>query len=359
MTSESYERLAAALDTLPSGGYPRTPSGAGISLLKKSFTEEEVELAGHMSRKWEKTSELAERVGWPEARVAEVLPGCLAKGLVLKRVIDDQEQYRLAPFLGVWYERLMLDQMRNDVEFAELFEQYMKEAGGRILSPRPGGSRVVPVRGALKPKLLQPYDDIDAHLARHERFSVIDCICQIERSLVGHTCSRTLRRCGFTGLPPETPLSDNVLDREQAMNLFTELEDQGVVHTGFYGSIKGTRIPQFVGSCNCCGDCCALLRGINDWGAEEGPQRSNYRAVLTAERCLACGDCVERCQVHAIGQDEEGIAEISRDRCIGCGLCVVKCPGDAIELVPVSAEEWFDAPSGFADWEERRLRSEQ
>ena len=357
MSSESYDRLAAALDALPSGGYPRTASRTEIRLLKKAFTEEEVELAGHMSRKYEKISELSARVGWPSVKVNEVVPGCLSKGLVLKRTVDNQEHYRLAPFLGTWYERLMFEQMRDDVEFAELFEQYMKEAGGRILSPRPGGSRVVPIRGSLKPELLRPYDDIDAHFARHERFRVIDCICQIERGLVAQTCSRPLKRCGFTGMPPETPLSEDVLSREQAIELFTQLEDEGVVHTGFYGSIRGTRIPQFVGCCNCCGDCCALLRGPNEWGAEEGPQRSNYRAVLTTERCLACGDCVERCQVHAIGQNEEGIAEISRERCIGCGLCVVKCSGDAIELAPVSAEEWFDAPYGFEDWEERRLRN--
>ena len=357
MSSGNYDRLAVALDELPSGGYPRTSSGAGIRLLKKAFTEEEAELAGQMSRKHEKIGELAAKVDWSSVKVKEVMPGCLSKGLVVKRIVDNQEYYRLAPFLGIWYERLMLDQMRNDVEFAELFEQYMKEAGGRILSPRPGGSRVVPVRGSLKPELLEPYDDIDTHFARYERFRVIDCICQIEHGLVGDTCSRPLKRCGFTGLPPETPLSEDVLDREHAMELFTQLEDEGVVHTGFYGSAKGTRIPQFVGCCNCCGDCCALLRGINEWGAEEGPQRSNYRAVLKSELCLACGDCVERCQVHAITQDEEGVADIDRDRCIGCGLCVVKCSGDAIELVPVSAEEWFDSPIGFEDWEERRLRN--
>lgn len=30
---------------------------------------------------------------------------------------------------------------------------------------------------------------------------------------------------------------------------------------------------------------------------------------------------------------------------------------DAIELVPVSAEEWFDVPSSFEEWEEIRLRN--
>jgi Na+-translocating ferredoxin:NAD+ oxidoreductase RNF subunit RnfB len=121
--------------------------------------------------------------------------------------------------------------------------------------------------------------------------------------------------------------------------------------------MSGADTPQFVGCCNCCGDCCGILRAVNDLGLAEGPQRSNYRAVLQEENCVGCGDCVERCQVHAITQDPNGIAIIGRERCIGCGLCVTRCPSDAIELVPVSPEEWFDVPASFEEWEERRLKT--
>ncbi len=277
--------------------------------------------------------------------------------MVRARVTQGVTEYRLGPFAVGWYEAMMEGSMRKDVEFATLFEQYMREGGGeRIMAPRPGLLGVVPVRGSLKPELLQPYDDIDAHFARHERFGVIDCVCRIERNLLGSKCAMPVKRCGFVGLPPQAPLSEHVLDRQQALTLFTELEDEGHVHTGFYGFVSTAESPQFVGCCNCCGDCCGILRAVNDFNVAEGPQRSNYRAALTAENCIACGVCVERCQMHAIVQDTNGIAIVNRDRCIGCGLCVIKCPGDAIELMPVSREEWFDVPVSFEDWEERRLR---
>ena len=48
-------------------------------------------------------------------------------------------------------------------------------------------------------------------------------------------------------------------------------------------------------------------------------------------------------------------SKVDRAKCIGCGVCVIGCPTDAIELVPVSAEEWFHIPSSMAEWEERRL----
>ncbi len=355
MGNESYERLAEALEKLP-GGFPKTPSRVELLLLKKAFTVEEAELAGHMSRKYEKVSELATRVNMPEESARELLRGLLPRELVRRRIVDKQAQYRLGPFVVGWYEALMEGPQRDDIEFALLFEQYMKEGGGeRIMSPRPGVLGVVPVRGSLKPELLQPYDDIDAHFARHERFGVSDCVCRLERNLLGSQCSKPVKRCGFVGLPPHTPLSEHVLDREQALKLFAQLEDEGHVHTGFYGFIMGAETPQFVGCCNCCGDCCGILRGINEWGSAEGPQRSNYRAVLKTESCIACGDCVERCQVHAITLNEEGIAKINRDKCIGCGLCVVKCSGDAIELIPVSPKEWFEVPTSFEEWEERRI----
>jgi electron transport complex protein RnfB len=355
MQHDSYAKLADALEALPSG-FPRMPSGVETSLLRKVFTEEEAGLAGGMSRRYEKATAIAERAGVPEGRARELLQGLLPRALVRLRKSEQGEEYRLGPFIVGWYEAAVMGPMRNDMEFANLFRQYMAEGGGdRILSPRPGVMGVVPARGSLKPELLQPYDDIDAHFARHERFGVFDCVCRLEHKLFGSTCSKPVKRCGFVGLPPQTPLSEYVLDREQAMTLFAQLEDEGHVHTGFYGFIMGADTPQFVGCCNCCGDCCGILSGVNTGNLAEGPQRSNYRAVLNRDECQACGTCVERCQVNAIVQDSEGMAAISRERCIGCGLCVTTCQGDAIELEPVSKEEWFEVPASFEEWEERRL----
>ena len=355
MGADSYARLADALEALP-GGFPRTPSGVELRLIRKAFTEEEVELAGQMTRTYESVEALVDRTGLPETRIRALLQGLLPRALVRSRVIDGEERFRLGPFVVGWYEAAMLGPMRNDLEFAELFEQYMREGGGeRIMSPRPGVMGVVPVRGSVRKELLQPYDDIDAHFQRHERFAVLDCVCRLERNLLGGTCSKPVTRCGFIGVPPQTPLSDHILDRGQAEKLFSQLEEEGHVHTGFYGFIMGAERPQFVGSCNCCSDCCGILQAMNELGIAEGPQRSNYRAVHDEGTCTACGTCTTRCQVHAIVEGENGTPHVVREKCIGCGLCVTTCPSGAVQLEPVSQEEWFDVPSSFEEWEERRL----
>ena len=146
-TSEDiYERLVDALDALPHG-FPRTPSGVELKLIKMAFTPEEVSLAGQLTRFPETAAEIANRVGLDETQVTAMLesliprrlvrldsPGMAAPGLAPK--VEGVTKYRLGPFLVGWYEANM---RLLDKEFAELFEQYVIEGGGErdlVAAPR-------------------------------------------------------------------------------------------------------------------------------------------------------------------------------------------------------------------------------
>ena len=368
-SEDIYERLADALEATPHG-FPRTPSGVELKLIEMAFTPEEVSLAGQLSRTPETAAEIANRVGLDVADVRELLEALVprrlvrleAPGAALQGVVsvsaEGEKRYRLGPFLVGWYEANMRLLGR---EFAELFEQYVTEGGGeRILSPRPGSLGVVPVRGSLTPeqmKVMEPHLDIDAHFARHERFLVIPCVCKREQELLGKCdCRMPMKRCAFVGLPPQTPLSDTVLGREEADKLLRKLEEMGHVHLAIYGFTMGAKTPQFVGTCNCCNCCCGIIHVGNRLNLKEAAQRSNYRAVIDPEACIACGLCIKRCPVYAIDEDEDSKAKVERAKCIGCGVCVIKCPVEAIELEPVSEEEWFHVPSSMEEWEEMRIK---
>ncbi len=381
-----YERLASALEALPHG-FCRTESGVEIQLMKKAFTPEEVWLAGQLTRFPETAAEIAKRVGRDVAEVTALLdrliplglvslPGSTAGGGVLKEEMKGEKKYRLRPFMVGWYEAGM---RRLDKEFAELFEQFIIEGGGeRVFAPRPGLLGVVPVRGSLKPEYVkrEPHIDIDAHFQRHERFLVIPCVCKREREILGdYSCKLPMKRCGFVGLPPQTPLGETVMGREDASELLAKLEKQGHCHLAFYGFTMFADAPQFMGTCNCCSCCCGILHGPKLAGLDmstKGPQKSNYRAVIDEEKCTACGACIRRCPVDAISEGPKrlplacpcgvlpemrpGKSVVDRDKCIGCGVCVIGCPEDAIVMEPVPEEEWFHVPSCMAEWEEMRLR---
>jgi ferredoxin len=282
-----------------------------------------------------------------------------------KPAAESVKKYRLQSFLVGWYESYLKNIKSETKEFAQLYEQYAREGGGeRILSPRPGAQGVIPMRGSLKPEWLErePYNDIDAHFQRHERFLVIDCVCKNEKAAChGRSCDLPTRRCGFIGLPPTTPPSENVLTREEAMKLWSEFDAMGtMIVTGVYGFTYAAEKPQFVGGCHCCACCCGLFNApLLNPKIKETAQRSNYRAVKDYEKCRSCGECVRRCQVfaHTFKQGTDGKkTEYNREKCVGCGACVMGCPNGALHLEPVSEEEWYHVPSSFMEWEERRLK---
>jgi Na+-translocating ferredoxin:NAD+ oxidoreductase RNF subunit RnfB len=108
--------------------------------------------------------------------------------------------------------------------------------------------------------------------------------------------------------------------------------------------------------CNCCGCCCAILRSINDWGIANSVAFANYYAVIDPEICASCGDCIKRCQVHAISEGD-GFSVVDEARCIGCGLCVTGCSNDAARLERKPESQIIHPPVDFPAWEQARLHN--
>ena len=280
-----YERLADAMDAQPAG-FTRTPNKLEIKLLRLVFTPEEALVASTMSRTLETAAEIAERVGLPEDEVTVLLESMIPRRMVRADTLalesgvkglgkveakpgqapkaESVKTYRLNPFLVGWYESYLQEAKPASTEFARIYEQYVIEGGGeKIFCPRPGPQGVIPYRGSLKPEWLErePHNDIDAHFQRHDRFLVIDCVCKKEKVAAhGHSCALPNKRCGFVGMPPVVPFSENVIGREEAIKLWNELDAMGtMVVEGFYGFTMGAEAPQFVGGCHCCGCCCTIL----------------------------------------------------------------------------------------------------
>jgi NAD-dependent dihydropyrimidine dehydrogenase PreA subunit len=345
MTDDIYERLADTLDRLPNG-FTRTSSRIEIQILNKIFSPEDAELASRLSGNMEPIDAIAERVELPEGEVRKKLSKMAQRGLVWSEKSDTERRYRLAPFLVGIYET-QLEEMDHD--FAHLVENYLLDGGAAgIMGPQPAIHRVVPAQSALKSEWILPYDDVRAILLASKTFHVRDCICRVQQDHMGRRCTFPLRICLSFSSIERSPDPDDV-SKEEALTILDQAEEIGLVHT-VSNVMKGIGYV-----CNCCGCCCTLLRGITEWGIDNSVAHANYYAVIDPDECMGCGTCTERCQVHAISE-QDGAIVVDRAECVGCGLCVTGCPNNVARLQRKPDDETVQPPADFAEWEyERRL----
>jgi len=350
--TQVYEELADALNALPNG-FPRTPSNVEIPMLQKIFTPAEASLARHLGREMETVDAIAGRAELEKRRAVAGLIALARCRLIWFNGQTDNPRFRLSPFIIGIYE-MQLDNM--DYELAHLIEHYMTDGGAAgIMRPDPAIHRVVPAQSAVKSEWVLPYDDVREILLNAKTFRVHDCVCRKQQDQLGRKCGFPLKTCLIyhsAQLPP-TP---DMISREEALAVLDKAEDIGLVHTMSNVRDKSLFMGDVGYICNCCGCCCAILRGINDWGIENSVAQANYYAAIDAEQCTACGLCEQRCQVGAVSE-QDGAFVVDTKRCIGCGLCVTGCPSGAAKLHPKSDEEIVPPPLDLADWEQQRMQN--
>lgn len=346
MITDAYERLAAALDRLPNG-YPRTPSGVELRILAKIMSPEEAALAATLVREYESVETIAARAGRPKGEATKLLMALVRRGAVWLERGADGTRFRLAPFVVGLYEAQL---HKLDHELAHMAEEYFANGGAKgIMGAEPALHRVLPAHGTVESEAILPYDDVRTILLGAKSFRVQGCICREEQKLMGRPCAFPNKVC-LSFSSQEAPIGPDSLAQEAALALLDEVERVGLVHTV-------SNVAEGVGYiCNCCGCCCGILRGITEWGLPHSVAHANYYAVIDPEACQACGTCVERCQVKAISERDDGVAVVNREACIGCGLCVTGCPNDVARLELLPETEAIHPPADFAAWEEERLR---
>jgi NAD-dependent dihydropyrimidine dehydrogenase PreA subunit len=346
LVSRVYEHLAEALDKLPNG-FPRTPSGVEIRILKKIFSPEEASVASQLTGSMEPVDAIAKRIGLSAEDAKAKLVKMARRGLLWYDDEGGHASFRLAPFVVGIYEA-QLESM--DHELAHLVEEYLANGGAAgIMKPQPALHRVIPAQKAVKSEWILPYDDVKAILMQSKTFHLRDCICRAQQDHIGRKCDFPLRTClSFSSVErPSHPLD---ISKEEAIAFLDKAEEMGLVHT-VSNVMKGIGYV-----CNCCGCCCGILRGITDWGIENSVAYANYYADIDPDECVGCGICRKRCQVHAV-LEQEGISVVNIKKCIGCGLCVTGCPNDAARLKRKPNNEIVSPPANFAVWEHERLHN--
>ncbi len=346
LSDHVYEQLAEALDKLPNG-FPRTPSNVEIRILKRIFPPDEASVASQLGGSMESVATIAKRIGLSAEETGAKLTKMAKRGLLWHSKKEEKLFFRLAPFVVGIYEA-QVESM--DHELAHLVEEYLANGGAAgIMKPQPAIHRVIPAQKAVKSEWILPYDDVKAVLLKSKAFRLADCICRKQQDQLGHTCTFPLKTClSFSSF--ESPPTTYVISKEEALAFLDKAEEMGLVHT-VSNVMKGVGYI-----CNCCGCCCGILRGITEWGIENSVAYANYYAIIDPSECLGCGTCRNRCQVHAISE-QDGVSVVNLKKCIGCGLCATGCPNGAAELKRKPEDKIVSPPADFATWEHERLHN--
>ncbi len=343
MTAKVYYDLREQLDQY-SMGFPSTESGVEMRILEKLFSEEEAELYINLSMMLETPESVAQRIGQDPVATARLLDRMVDKGLIFRLKKGDSAKYGAVPFVVGSFEYQLKDM---DREFAELSDRYLMEALGKQGIAEMAPLRPIPVNKSIDYSWpVMPYDDVRKLFEGKDKIAVANCICRVQQGLLDKGCDKPREACFQFGSHAQYYVDKGMgrlITEEEALQIIDKCDEAGLVPQPFVSQDAG-------GMCNCCGDCCGILRSIKLHPKPAEKVMTNYYAGVDPDACSACETCMDRCQMEAIKIGTGGVAEVDRDRCIGCGLCVTTCPSEAVSLRLKPESERREPPATAKDY---------
>ena len=226
-------------------------------------------------------------------------------GVIRTRPVDGAPGY----YYPIWVPGIMEGIMTNREQcdkypdLGRCFEEYTRRRVG-VLAPvmAPGMSfmRVMPVMSAIENNSrTASYDEISTLIDKAEIVSVGPCSCRRARRLMGEGCGHLEEdMCMYLNENARTYIKTGAhreVSKEEAYQILKRAEDNGLVH-------EINQAPGFEDAsaiCNCCGCSCFALR-IGEYFRKPDSLRSNFVARVDKQNCVACGQCVENCQMNAL-----------------------------------------------------------
>ena len=326
-TTNIFRRLQERLDKY-SVGFPQTSSGIEIAILKVLFSEKDAQLFLALTPLLETPEAISERLEQPVEAVTRHLEDMTQRGLLFCLKKGDSVKYGAIPFVHGLFE---FQVNRMDKHFARLVENYFNSDFYHSMAQNAGGFlRTIPIQESIDiTQNIASYDDAVEILIKQKLIVITDCICRKLKDTLEASCGKPMETCFMFGSMAQYYLDQDLgrkIDVEEGIQILAQAREAGLV------TQPGTA-QNPAGMCNCCGDCCGVLKSLNEYPNPAQLVFSNYFAVVEPSDCVGCGDCFERCQMDALTLDNDLKAVVNKDRCIGCGLCATACSSDAIALV--------------------------
>ncbi|HQA08562.1 MAG TPA: FAD-dependent oxidoreductase [Syntrophomonadaceae bacterium] len=274
-------------------------------LIEPFLTEEMAEVALCLKMgKPQRVEMVAEKCGKPVEQVKQMLSQMAMDGIILFFTKDGIDRYALQPWIPGVYEMMVLNrENRKKYPLTRYFDEHAQHLGETVAPNVPVGHglmRVIPVQAAVDGSSRRAsYEEIMNILDKHEIFAVADCQCRLSNREHGQGCGHTVEdMCLVFG--PIAPYyirtgRGRQITKEEAFAVIEKAEREGLIHE--VPNIVG---PENIGAvCNCCGCGCFMLRNVTCYNVPD-VVRSNYVSQVDTSKCVACGLCVENCQVNAL-----------------------------------------------------------
>lgn len=337
-----YERLRMRLDEMATG-YPATPGGVEVRLLKKLFTQEEAALFLRMDDAPETAPEVASRLGEDPAAVAVRLEEMALKGLLFRLRRDNGPAYLPVPFVVGIYE-FQVNALDAGI-LKDVSEYYLSGLGQSFHSTKIPHLRTIPINtGMVSSHPIAPYDDAIAIVERKGKIAVAECLCRKAVRMYGKGCDHPLETCLQFDAFAEYYVDNGMarpLSMDEAISILKRNEKEGLV-------IQTLNSQNAEAMCACCSCCCGMLISLKLFPAPARAVKSNYVCEADSGSCRVCGLCAQRCPVGAV-RIKDGKSSLREERCIGCGLCVSTCPDQVRSLVKKPVHKLYTPPENFFD----------
>ena len=284
-----------------------TPSDPEYMICDPIVTDEMAEVfMGLKLRTLRTAEEVAKRVKKPVDYCTEQLNELMRVGIV-RSDIDKDGVVRY--FFPIWVPGIMEGILANEEQcnkypvLGECFERYTRERTAALAPNLPVGQglmRIMPVENAIQnTDKVATYDEISYLIENAEYISVGPCSCRRSRRLMGEGCGHLEQdMCMYLNRSAKS-MSDaghhRLISKEEAYEILQRAEDNGLIHE--INNVEKAGDAEAI--CNCCGCSCFSLR-IAEYFKCPDLIRSNYVSQVDPEKCVACGQCVENCQVNAL-----------------------------------------------------------
>ena len=275
-------------------------------ILEPIVDDDMCEIMMHMRLEANRTDEeIARRAKKDLAFTQEQLRKLQVAGIIRARYVDGKRCY----YYPIWVPGIMEGILSNREQcdanpvLGECFEEYTRKRVAMLAPFMDTGMnlmRVIPVQSAIENNSRKAsYDEVARLVEKAHTISVGPCSCRRSRRLMGEGCGHLEEdMCIY--------LNDNALnfiesgahrkiDKEECYEILRRAEKNGLVHelNVTDGYEDATAI------CNCCGCGCFALR-IASYFRTPDAIRTNYIAKVDKDKCVACGQCVENCQLNAV-----------------------------------------------------------